>query len=75
MIKDYLLKLKDQIFNKKELEYLDYINKRDLVIYDLTRDWSDEEIDQYFTPPDYKMLKDLEKANDKIISEITGAAP
>ena len=48
MIKDYLLKLKDQIFNKKELEYLDYINKRDLVIYDLTRDWSDEEIDLFY---------------------------
>ena len=45
MIKDYLLKLKDQLFNKKEQEYLEYINKRDLIIHDLTRDWSDEEID------------------------------
>ena len=44
MLLDYLIELKDKIFNKKELEHLDYINKRDLVIYDLTRTWTDEEI-------------------------------
>ena len=44
MIMDYLLKLKDRFFNKEEQEYLAYINKRDLVIYELTRDWSSEEI-------------------------------
>ena len=32
MIMDYLLKLKDRLFNKEEQEYLEYINKRDLVI-------------------------------------------
>lgn len=47
MVKDYLLKLKDQLFNKGEQEYLEYINKRDLVIYDLTRDWSEEEIEAF----------------------------
>lgn len=47
MVKDYLLKLKDQLFNKEEQEYLEYINKRDLVIHDLTRDWSSEEIDSF----------------------------
>ena len=49
--------------------------EKDYYPYRTTKEaWSDEEIDQYFTPPDYKMLKDLEKANDKIVSEITGAA-
>lgn len=47
MVKDYLLKLKDEIFNKKEQEYLKYINERDMIIHDLTRTWSDLEIDTF----------------------------
>lgn len=37
--------------------------------------WSEEEIKTYFTEPDQKLLKELELTNDRIISEITGAAP
>jgi hypothetical protein len=37
--------------------------------------WSDEEIKQWFTPSDPKMINELEKANDRIVNEITGAAP
>lgn len=37
--------------------------------------WTDEEIDIWFTKPTEKELNDLSRANDKIISEITGAAP
>lgn len=47
MIKDYLLKLKEQLFNKEEQEYLEYINERDLIIHDLTRDWNKLEIDAF----------------------------
>ena len=42
----------------------------------ITKDkWSNEEIDKWFTKPSDKEIDDLSKANDKIISEITGAAP
>ena len=42
----------------------------------ITKDkWSNEEIDKWFTKPSDKEIDDLAKANDKIISEITGAAP
>lgn len=37
--------------------------------------WSDEQIKQWLTVPDEKNMEDLELANDRIISEITGAAP
>lgn len=47
MLKDYLLELKDRIFNKEELRYSDYINKRDQIIYDLTKKWTDEEIEDF----------------------------
>lgn len=37
--------------------------------------WSQEEIDEWFTEPDTESIKELSDANDKIINEITGAAP
>ena len=37
--------------------------------------WTDEEIKQWFTETDPKMINELEKANDRIVNEITGAAP
>ncbi len=37
--------------------------------------WTEDEIKKYYTEPDFKMLKELEIANDKIVSDITGAAP
>ena len=37
--------------------------------------WSDEELNQWYSEPDSDLLKELQAANDKIIEEITGAAP
>lgn len=37
--------------------------------------WTNEEADSWFTVPGKKELEDLSRANDKIINEITGAAP
>ncbi len=37
--------------------------------------WSNEEADIWFTKPGEKELEDLSRANDRIINEITGAAP
>lgn len=37
--------------------------------------WNNEEIKQWFTVPDKEMTEELERANDNIIKEITGAAP
>lgn len=37
--------------------------------------WTNEEIEEWFTIPGQKELEDLSKANDRIINEITGAAP
>ena len=37
--------------------------------------WSKEEINSWFTFPEDEAMKELENANDKIIDEITGAAP
>jgi len=37
--------------------------------------WSNEEAEAWFTVPGTKELDDLSKANDRIINEITGAAP
>lgn len=37
--------------------------------------WSNEEINKYFSKPDSRLIEELENSNDKIIDEITGAAP
>lgn len=37
--------------------------------------WSQEEINKWFTYPEEETMKELEKANDKIVDDITGAAP
>ena len=37
--------------------------------------WSGDDIEQWFTAPDEKTMQSLEKANDKIINDILGAAP
>ena len=37
--------------------------------------WDDEQADTWFEVPTEKDINSLEKANDNIISEITGAAP
>ncbi len=37
--------------------------------------WSQEEAEQWFTIPDSAAVDMLEKSNDSIISDITGAAP
>ena len=37
--------------------------------------WTSDEIEQWFTTLDEKSLEELEKANDTIVSDITGAAP
>lgn len=37
--------------------------------------WSEKDIEPWFTKPDEETLKNLEKANDAIISDIIGAAP
>ncbi|MCR5289306.1 MAG: hypothetical protein K6E51_04890 [Treponema sp.] len=39
------------------------------------RVWTQEETAQWFTVPDEKTVKDLEKANDSFISDVVGAAP
>ncbi|MGI5069931.1 hypothetical protein HRO26_02115 [Treponema pectinovorum] len=41
----------------------------------LKKQWSQQEIEQWFTKPDSTNLKELERTNDKIVKEITGAAP
>lgn len=37
--------------------------------------WSSEDIEKWFTTPDEETMRSLENANDKIISDILGAAP
>lgn len=37
--------------------------------------WTSEETDEWFTVPSQKEIDSLSKANDKLINEITGAAP
>ena len=37
--------------------------------------WTEEQIKQWFTDTDPKMINELEKSNDRIVNEITGAAP
>ncbi|MBQ7159057.1 MAG: hypothetical protein IJS09_06520 [Treponema sp.] len=37
--------------------------------------WTEEDIEPWFTKPDEETLKNLEKANDAIVSDIIGAAP
>ena len=37
--------------------------------------WSGEDIEEWFTLPDDSTIGELEKANDKIVSDIIGAAP
>lgn len=37
--------------------------------------WTSEELEEWFTTLDEKSLEELEKANDAIVSDITGAAP
>ena len=37
--------------------------------------WTEKDIEPWFTKPDGETFKNLESANDKIISDITGAAP
>lgn len=37
--------------------------------------WSEEEIERWLTLPSEKELTDLKNANDKIVSDILGAAP
>ena len=36
--------------------------------------WSQDEINKWFTYPEEESMKELEKANDKIVDDITGAA-
>ena len=49
---------------------------RDYSISRQTQDkWSDEQADVWFEKPTEKDIESLEKANDNIRSEITGAAP
>ena len=47
--------------------------------YNITREtkdkWTEEQTEEWFTVPSVKDIESLEKANDNIISEITGAAP
>ena len=47
--------------------------------YNISREtkekWNDEQADTWFEVPTEKDINSLEKANDNIISEITGAAP
>lgn len=37
--------------------------------------WTSEEAEAWFTKPGTKELDDLSKANDRLVEEITGAAP
>lgn len=37
--------------------------------------WSETQLKEWFTSPDGKLSSGLEKANDKIVSDIIGAAP
>ena len=37
--------------------------------------WEEKDIEPWFTKPDEETLKNLEKANDAIVSDIIGAAP
>ena len=37
--------------------------------------WSDEELNKFFTYPDAKAISQLASVNDKIVDDITGAAP
>ena len=37
--------------------------------------WTEKEIEEYFTVPNEENLEDLKKANDNLIDEILGAAP
>lgn len=37
--------------------------------------WTNEEAEAWFTVPGQKELEDLSRANDRLINEITGAAP
>lgn len=37
--------------------------------------WSEEEADEWFTIPSQKEIDNLEKANDGLINDLTGAAP
>lgn len=49
---------------------------RDYSISRQTQDkWSDEQADVWFEKPTEKDIESLEKANDNIIRDITGAAP
>lgn len=47
--------------------------------YNITREtkdkWNEEQAEEWFTIPSAKDIDSLEKANDNIISDITGAAP
>ena len=38
------------------------------------QEWSMDEALEYFSPPDGNLLKEVEKSNDRIIKEITGAS-
>ena len=37
--------------------------------------WNDADTERWFTPPEGKEMEDLRRANDKIVSDILGAAP
>lgn len=39
------------------------------------KQWSDEEVENWFTLPDSEEVEKLGKANDRMINEIIGAAP
>lgn len=39
------------------------------------REWSEEEIEEWFTIPSQKEIDSLSRTNENIINEITGAAP
>ncbi len=42
---------------------------------EIGKEWTEDEIEEYLTIPDGQILNELEKANDKIAADITGAAP
>ena len=37
--------------------------------------WSEEQVKEYFTPTEGKIIRELESTNDQIVSDMIGAAP
>lgn len=55
---------------QNELEKNSYIESRKT-----PKNWTKEEVDEYFTPPTKSEIQKLSESNDKIINEILGATP